>query len=93
MVMTSRNSALSEDRQTSRSRISGTGAGSKPRRSVKQKMTQTTPMPVSDDERGRYVAEAAYFIAEQRGFVGGSAEEDWFAAEAEIERLFASRRH
>ncbi|WP_211163555.1 DUF2934 domain-containing protein [Azoarcus taiwanensis] len=54
---------------------------------------QTAPTPVGDNERRRYVAEAAYYIAEQRGFVGGSAEEDWFAAEAEIERLLAPHRH
>ncbi|MBI1395914.1 MAG: DUF2934 domain-containing protein [Betaproteobacteria bacterium] len=35
------------------------------------------------------VAEAAYFRAERRGFLGGSPEEDWFAAEAELR---ASRR-
>lgn len=37
------------------------------------------------------IAEAAYFRAERRGFVGGDPQSDWFAAEAEIdERL---RRH
>ena len=30
------------------------------------------------------VATAAYFRAERRGFAGGSQEEDWLAAEAEL---------
>lgn len=32
------------------------------------------------------VAEAAYFRAELRGFVGGSPEQDWFEAENELRR-------
>jgi len=35
------------------------------------------------------VSVAAYFIAEKRGFVGGCAEDDWYAAEAEIDRRLA----
>ena len=31
------------------------------------------------------VSEAAYFIAEHRGFEGGNMDEDWYLAEAEIE--------
>lgn len=33
------------------------------------------------------IAEAAYFLAEKRGFVGGDVAEDWLAAEAEIDRI------
>jgi hypothetical protein len=36
-------------------------------------------------ERQRMIAEAAYFRAQQRGFDGGNPEEDWFAAEREID--------
>ncbi len=36
-------------------------------------------------ERHRRIAEAAYLIAERRGFQGGSALEDWLAAEAQID--------
>lgn len=31
------------------------------------------------------VAEAAYYIAQRRGFVGGDANADWLAAEAEVD--------
>lgn len=39
---------------------------------------------LADEEILRHVAEAAYYIAERRGFQGGSPEEDWLAAEAQI---------
>lgn len=31
------------------------------------------------------VAEAAYYIAQRRGFVGGDAVADWLAAEAQVD--------
>ena len=44
----------------------------------------------SDEEWQDMVATAAYFRAEARGFDGGSAEDDWYEAEAELrERLSA----
>ncbi|MEX0960889.1 MAG: DUF2934 domain-containing protein [Burkholderiales bacterium] len=36
------------------------------------------------------VATAAYLRAEARGFVGGSPEDDWFAAEAELRETLRS---
>jgi hypothetical protein len=36
------------------------------------------------------VAEAAYFIAEKRGFGPGHEIEDWLAAEAEVDRTCAA---
>jgi hypothetical protein len=35
--------------------------------------------------RHKMIATAAYFIAEQRGFVPGHAAEDWYRAEAAID--------
>jgi hypothetical protein len=40
-------------------------------------------------ERERRVREAAYFRAQRRGFVGGSAEQDWIDAEREIDLQIA----
>ncbi|MCC7059004.1 MAG: DUF2934 domain-containing protein [Burkholderiaceae bacterium] len=48
---------------------------------------------VPEDHRRQWVAEAAYYIAERRGFHGGSPEDDWSRAEAEIALLLASRHH
>jgi hypothetical protein len=39
---------------------------------------------ITEEERRRMIAEAAYYRAEQRGFCGGSETEDWLTAEAEI---------
>ena len=39
------------------------------------------------EDRYRMIAEAAYFRAEQRGFVAGSEVDDWLAAEMEIDAL------
>jgi hypothetical protein len=42
-------------------------------------------LPVSHEERWRMVAEAAYYVAQRRGFVGGDTLADWVAAEAEVD--------
>lgn len=45
---------------------------------------------ISDEERRRMIAENAYYRAQQRGFRGGQAIDDWLAAEREINRLLPS---
>ncbi len=42
---------------------------------------------ISSQERERMIMEAAYLRAKRRGFVGGSAEQDWREAEAEVDRV------
>lgn len=42
---------------------------------------------IDPDQHRHYVEVAAYFIAEQRGFLGGCQIEDWVLAENEIERM------
>jgi hypothetical protein len=42
---------------------------------------------VSEDARRAMIAEAAYLRAERRGFATGNEEEDWLAAEAEVDAL------
>jgi hypothetical protein len=44
------------------------------------------PDDCSEEDRYRMIAEAAYFRALGRGFEGGHEQEDWYAAEAEIEQ-------
>jgi Protein of unknown function (DUF2934) len=41
---------------------------------------------ITAEARGRMIAEAAYYIAERRGFEPGYEFEDWLAAEAEVDR-------
>ncbi len=61
-------------------------AGDEPR-------SAATAAGVPDDERRTWIAEAAYYIAERRGFCGGSPEDDWCQAESEIEQMLAGTRH
>lgn len=42
--------------------------------------------PVTAEKRYQMIAEAAYFLAEKRGFTGGDMAEDWRAAEAQIDQ-------
>lgn len=44
---------------------------------------------VDPHERDRYIAEAAYYLAERRGFSGGMELDDWLEAEVQISRLFS----
>jgi hypothetical protein len=44
---------------------------------------------IHPEQRRNYIEIAAYYIAERRGFMGGHEEEDWNAAEVEIDRLLA----
>lgn len=40
------------------------------------------------EQRQQMIAEAAYLRAEQRGFTGASAMDDWLAAEADVDRRY-----
>ncbi len=51
----------------------------------------TASSAVSPEERNRMVAEAAYYIAEHRGFAESSPLEDWCAAEAQIDAMVSRR--
>lgn len=42
--------------------------------------------PLTPD-RNHMIEEAAYFIAENRGFSGGNTEQDWYDAESKIDRF------
>jgi hypothetical protein len=53
--------------------------------------TGTARPSLQDPEaRVRRIAEAAYFVAEKRGFAGGGELDDWLLAEVEIDRLLHS---
>jgi hypothetical protein len=42
---------------------------------------------LTPEQRYQMIAEAAYFRAEKRGFVGGDVAHDWIEAEAEIDSI------
>lgn len=59
-----------------------------PRARAPRKSARTaTRLPVSEAARRELIAVGAYLRAERRGFVHGHAEEDWLAAEAEVDAL------
>lgn len=47
--------------------------------------SQMAPAVITSEERHRLIAEAAYLLAEKRGFQGGSPEQDWYEAAAQID--------
>ncbi|HZP93807.1 MAG TPA: DUF2934 domain-containing protein [Burkholderiales bacterium] len=55
---------------------------------AKAEQKEAAPTMLTASEREKMIAVAAYYRAEARGFVGGSPEDDWYQAEAELrERL------
>lgn len=48
------------------------------------------PIEVSPEERHEMTSVAAYYLAEQRGFLPGQEESDWQQASQAIERLLAN---
>jgi hypothetical protein len=46
----------------------------------------TEKFGVSPEERHRMIAETAYFLAHERGFMGGDPVEDWINAERAVDR-------
>ncbi len=49
--------------------------------------TRRVRVEVPADVRRKMVADAAYYIAQRRGFQAGDLVADWVAAEAEIDEL------
>lgn len=50
-------------------------------------MTQSDTKIFSAEDRRYMVAEAAYYLAERRGFQGGECMTDWLQAEIDVERM------
>jgi Protein of unknown function (DUF2934) len=51
----------------------------------------STAAAVSEDVRRGMIAEGAYLRAERRGFAPGHEDQDWIAAEAEVDALLKAR--
>ena len=76
-------------------RSGGIARGSShPKRRKPKASTRKPPRPAGIDavKRQAMIAEAAYYRAERRGFVGGDPAADWAAAEAEIDLQLAGSR-
>lgn len=55
---------------------------------VKAKAIPAATAVVTSEERHRLITEAAYYIAEKRGFQGGDPEQDWLNAAAQVDKMF-----
>ena len=65
---------------------SGEPTGPKPSSGAKpNSLIASSLKPVTADIRRAMIAEAAYYIAEQRGFAQGCDVDDWLRAEAQID--------
>ena len=53
--------------------------------------TKTSGKFVTPEQRLHMIAEAAYFMAEKRGFSEGKAEADWLCAETEIDKMLTNQ--
>lgn len=53
----------------------------------RQKANSPAESSANPEQRQRMIAEAAYFMAEHRGFNAGDPVQDWLAAEAEIDTV------
>jgi len=68
-------------KQTAAAKSMMTGPGKK----------QQKEQGVVSEDRYHMIAEAAYRIAEQRGFQGDMAMDDWLQAEAEVNARYAAK--
>ena len=64
-------------------------AAAKPAPAAPAKPAAKTAKQVDPQVRLRMIAEAAYYIAEKRGFIHGHHDADWAAAEKQIDDLLA----
>jgi hypothetical protein len=64
-----------------------TGAKTPAAKAPKPAAKKSATPVLTPEQRRCYVEVAAYYMAERRGFSGGSEMNDWIAAEAEIDRL------
>jgi hypothetical protein len=46
---------------------------------------------VTPETRHRMISEAAYYLAEHRGFYGGNPDSDWILAEQEIDKILGTQ--
>ena len=66
----------------------GATAKTAPAPAAKTGTSGKTPTPA---ERAKMVADAAYFLAQKRGFGGGKEREDWLTAEKQVDDLLKKR--
>jgi hypothetical protein len=62
-------------------------------RTRKQASRQEQAAPATSlQQRQQMINEAAYYIAQQRGFIGGNPVDDWLTAETEVDKQLSMTR-
>ncbi len=56
---------------------------------AKAALAKPAKRTIDQEMRSRMIAEAAYYIAEKRGFIHGHHDADWAAAEKQIDSLLS----
>lgn len=72
-------------------KVAGETPAAKPRAAARPYNAPRKNGRVAAEDRQRFIAEAAYFKAEKRGFAEGAELDDWIEAEAEIDALLGTR--
>lgn len=67
------------------------GTPAKPAESSAPAPAKAAKTVLTPAERMKMIAEAAYYLAEKRGFKGGNELSDWMAAEKQVDSLIAKR--
>lgn len=67
-----------------------TGSGARPGRELSSAISSVAPS-VSADQRRTMICEAAYYIAERRGFEAGHELDDWLLAEKQVEAVLTAK--
>lgn len=57
----------------------------------RQKQTAPLVNTRTPEQRQKMIEEAAYYVANRRGFIGGNPLEDWLEAEAEIDKQLSQK--
>jgi hypothetical protein len=68
-------------------RAASTATAKKPRKAAEVKSMENAAT-FTAEQRTQMIRELAYFKAQERGFTAGNPEQDWFEAEAEIDRRY-----
>ena len=77
---------------TKKEKTAAAERGAKPLETENPTSKAETGREITPEERWKMIGEAAYYLAEKRGFSGGHPAEDWRMAEAEIDAMLAKKR-
>ena len=75
---------MNSTRKTSGAKPAG-GKGAAPKTTRAKAAPPAPGLAPTPEERWKMISDAAYYIAEKRGFLGGDPAQDWCEAERQLE--------